>query len=133
MVPGVPVALGRHRVARQGHMFNPSAKLQSEFSNSCSKFIPLQPLEGPLSASLIFQFSRPKNHYLQNKNGKILRENSDKYHYKKKDLDNLVKFVLDSLNQKMYLDDGQISHIQAMKLYTDNDNPCTIVALQPLD
>jgi Holliday junction resolvase RusA-like endonuclease len=34
------------------------------------------------------------------------------------DVDNLVKFVLDSLNRVAYEDDGQVAVLSAAKLYT---------------
>jgi Holliday junction resolvase RusA-like endonuclease len=34
------------------------------------------------------------------------------------DLDNMIKFVLDALNKKAYLDDSQICSIKASKVYT---------------
>jgi hypothetical protein len=34
----------------------------------------------------------------------------------------MVKFVLDALNDKLYVDDCQIIEIQCRKLYSDNEN-----------
>ena len=39
-----------------------------------------------------------------------------------KDLDNMVKFVLDALNDKLYLDDCQIIEITCSKLYSTNSD-----------
>lgn len=35
----------------------------------------------------------------------------------KPDLDNYIKFILDALNEVVYLDDNQICHIEAQKIY----------------
>ena len=54
----------------------------------------------------------------------------DMWHIKRKDLDNLVKFVLDALNEHAYYDDSQISLLTAGKLYVDQpptpSNPPTV-------
>jgi len=133
-VYGEPEPLSRHRSTSRGHMYNPSAKLQSEFAEACSQFMPSEPLDGPLEARLFFYFSRPRSHYRQGKYSHILKEDADKWHWKRKDLDNLVKFVLDSLNKRAYLDDGQICVIQSAKFYTDDANKArTEVVFKKLD
>lgn len=35
------------------------------------------------------------------------------------DIDNLAKFVLDAINKKAYLDDGQVAVLSTAKLYTE--------------
>jgi Holliday junction resolvase RusA-like endonuclease len=77
-------------------MFNPSAKEQRSFSSLSSTFIPEKPLVGPLEARLVFYFSRPKYHYGTGKNSNTKKINMPIWHNKRKDLDNLIKFVLDS-------------------------------------
>lgn len=111
-VYGEPVPLPRHRLAR-GRMFNPSAKLQKDFAAACSAKLPLAPLEGAIEATMIFYFKRPKSHYGTGKNAQTMKPAAvaaGVWHSKKKDLDNLVKFVLDSLNGRAYLDDAQVRH-----------------------
>ena len=119
-VYGEPIPLSRHMVAR-GRMYNPSAKAQKLFSDACADKLPTSPMDGPIEANLIFYFSRPKNHYGTGKNFNKLKDNIDTWHSKKKDLDNLIKFVLDSLNRKAYLDDSQICIINSAKLYTNSN------------
>ena len=119
-VYGEPIPLSRHMVGR-GRMYNPSAKAQKLFSDSCADKLPITPMDGPIEANLIFYFSRPKSHYGTGKNSNKLKDNIDTWHSKKKDLDNLIKFVLDSLNHKAYLDDSQICIINSAKLYTNSN------------
>ena len=71
-VYGEPVPLSRHMLAR-GRMYNPSAKLQKEFSEACLEQLPITPLQGPLEATLVFFFKRPKNHYGSGRNAHILK------------------------------------------------------------
>jgi hypothetical protein len=54
-------------------MYNPSAKLQKEFSEACAEQLPIIPLQGPLEATLVFYFKRPKNHYGSGRNAHILK------------------------------------------------------------
>jgi Holliday junction resolvase RusA-like endonuclease len=113
-------------------MYNPSAKLQKEFAHASSDHMPLQPLAGPLAAHLIFYFKRPKAHYGTGKNAHILKPGVPIVHTQKKDLDNLVKFVLDALNGQAYVDDGQIIEIHSLKLYTELEAR-TEVRLTPVE
>ena len=92
---GEPIPLKRHRIAR-GIMFNPSSKEQKTFLKSSEEFIPHEPLEGPLEARMIFYFSRPKYHYGTGRNANVKKKGAPIWHSKKIDLDNLIKFVLDS-------------------------------------
>lgn len=48
------------------------------------------------------------------------------------DVDNLVKFVLDSLNSKAYVDDSQIAVLKTAKLYAEDQHPRVEVNLKPL-
>ena len=77
-----------------------------------------KPLDGPVEAMLLFYFPRPKSHYSKGKNKYTLKKHSPNWFTKRKDLDNLIKFVLDSLNGHAYLDDSQIVSIHAHKFYT---------------
>lgn len=119
---GEPLSLARHRSTKAGVTYNPSMKAQRSFLESCQHLIPTTPLVGPLSASLSFHFKRPKAHYRSHQKELILKEGSDVYHIKRKDIDNLVKFVLDSLNKIAYLDDSQIAVLQCIKLYTEGES-----------
>ena len=130
-VEGEPTALERHRTLKTGITYNPSAKKQTAFKEACTSFMPSNPLVGPLEASIAFYFQRPKNHYGTSKKDRgILKPDMDYFHSKRKDLDNLVKFVLDSLNRVAYEDDGQIARIVASKQYAERGY--VVVNIRPL-
>ena len=133
IIHGSPVSLPRHRVARSGHMYNPVQKQQNQFITSCLPYLPEEPLEGPLMIRLVFYFDRPLSHYGSKNKVKFLKDGMDTYHTKRKDLDNLVKFVLDALNKKAYYDDSQIAQISTVKLYTDRGTARTRVELFSLN
>ena len=115
---GDPVPLTRHRLAH-GRMYNPAASLQKMFAEASDVYMPETPLEGPLVAHLAFYFQRPKSHYGTGRNAHVLKKGVPSMHAQKKDLDNLIKFVLDALNTRAYLDDGQVVELHSQKLYTN--------------
>ena len=74
----------------------------------------------PIQIGLDFYFKRPKSHYRSGKYSHLLKENIPEFHIVKPDIDNLVKFVCDSLNGVCYRDDSQIVELKAEKHYTDS-------------
>ena len=118
IVIGEPQVLKRHRFGR-GRMYNPSAKEQKRFADQCD--LPDQPLEEDLSIEMEFRFVRPKSH------SKMKRKPA---HPMRKDLDNLIKFVLDALNKKLFADDRQVVSITARKVYADE--AATVVRVEEI-
>ena len=117
-----PTSLKRHRHSKFGkHTYDPSSKEKSEFISKIHTFIPKKPLEGPIKAELNFYEKRPKSHYRTGKFSNILKKNAAKFNMSKRDIDNFVKFVLDSLNKKMYVDDSQIFELVCGKYYSESD------------
>ena len=65
---------------------------------------------------------RPRSHYRSGKYSKLVKDKwQEVLHTKKPDIDNLIKYVLDSLSghNGFFLDDNQIYTIYAEKLYSD--------------
>ena len=117
-----PTSLKRHRHSKCGkHTYDPSSKEKSEFVSKIKKFIPSAPLKGPIKAVLNFYEKRPKSHYRTGKMSEMLKKSAPKFNTSKRDIDNFVKFVLDSLNKKMYIDDSQIFEIVCGKYYSDSE------------
>lgn len=127
---GEPIPLHRHMLS-QGRMYNPSATQQRNFARACAMQLPETPLQGPIEAKLTFYFSRPLNHYRTGKFAGQLKPGMPTWHSKRKDIDNLIKFVFDSLNGLAYEDDSQISVVSSAKMYT-NGEPRTEVFLRTL-
>lgn len=115
-----PVSLKRHRHRLKGGTYDPSKKDKDEFIKSIEEF-PTEKMNKPIKCILHFYCKRPKNHYKTGKNSNILKENSPKYNINNKDLDNMVKFVLDALNDKLYMDDSLIIEINCCKFYSESD------------
>ena len=78
-------------------------------------------MSNPIKCILNFYCKRPKSHYKTGKFSNILKETAPKYNINNKDLDNMVKFVLDALNDKLYVDDSLIFEITCRKLYSEGD------------
>jgi Holliday junction resolvase RusA-like endonuclease len=114
-----PVSLKRHRHRLKGGTYDPSKKEKDEFIK-CIEQMPLDKMEKPIRCILNFYCKRPKNHYKTGKNAHILKDSSPKYNTNNKDLDNMVKFVLDALNNKLYTDDSLIFEITCSKQYSNN-------------
>jgi Holliday junction resolvase RusA-like endonuclease len=117
-----PVAWGRVKRGAYGQAYVP-AKTR-KYEATIAKLIRAeyrgQPLEGALSLSLHFFMQAPK---------KRVRP----YPSVRPDLDNLVKAVKDAANGLLWKDDGQISSLEAMKLYAPKDEkPCVVIAVSQL-
>ena len=131
-VIGNPNTLQRHRFSNVTRkMYNPSAKKQKDFRSLVRKNLQMDEQNVPffkegtyLSISLVFKMQRPKNHFSRSDpETKKLKKNAPTlYHVARKDLDNMIKFVLDSLNGLLYEDDSHIATINACKIYTNEDN-----------
>ena len=53
-------------------------------------------------------------------------------HFKKPDIDNLLKAALDLLSGKVFDDDSYVARQSAEKVYTSGD-PCTVISVEPFD
>jgi hypothetical protein len=102
-----------------GGTYDPSKKEKDDFVKAIET-LP-EKMTKPIKCILNFYCKRPKTHYKTGKNSNILKDTSPKYNTNNKDLDNMVKFVLDALNDKLYTDDSLIFEITCSKLYSEGD------------
>lgn len=134
-VRGQPLALKRHRSSR-GFLYNPSAKQQASFCTAVKGLLhnvtaPVFPLDDYLAISMVFSLKRPKKHYVGNKvEADRLRPSAPLYVKTLPDVDNLAKFVLDSMNGFLFHDDRQVASLQLTKVYADV--PATRITVQKL-
>lgn len=115
-----PTSLKRHRHRLKGGTYDPSKKEKDEFFKAIP-FIPETKMTKPIRCELGFYCKRPKTHYRSGKKSGELKDSAPKYNTNNKDLDNMVKFVLDALNAKWYEDDCQIIEIRCTKSYSESD------------
>jgi Holliday junction resolvase RusA-like endonuclease len=120
VVDGDPVALKRPRHRFGGHTYDPNYRDKKRFVKECQQQLPSEPLQGAIALSMLFELPRAKFHFSTAK--KTLgqrKESAPELPIKVPDLDNLVKFVLDALNEHLFVDDKQICEINARKCYRD--------------
>lgn len=119
-----PTSLKRHRHTKFGnHTYDPSAGEKKEFLSKLLMQLPKMPFDKPIVAELYFYEVRPKSHYRTGKYSNELKPNAPKRNVVKKDIDNFVKFVFDSLNKHLYVDDSQIFELKCGKYYSDREYP----------
>jgi Holliday junction resolvase RusA-like endonuclease len=117
-----PTSLKRHRHTKFGnHTYDPSAGEKKEFLKKLVPTLPKTPLSKPIKAELYFYEVRPKSHYRTGKYAGELKPAAPKYNVVRKDIDNFVKFVFDSLNKHLYNDDSQIFELVCGKYYSDRE------------
>jgi len=132
-VLGEPTAQKRHRHVSKGgftRTYDPSAADKGDFLSIVQKNAPEKPYDCPLHLDLKFYFTRPKGHFKTGKNSHILKDTAPKWHTGRNDVDNLFKFVADSLNKIYWKDDGTICSSTITKEYSDN--PRTEITIRPL-
>jgi len=123
-------------------MYNPSAASQESFRNVVRSIFFAEDNAKPepyfdenqaISITLIFRTKRPLKDFVGNKpgEGRLRPFDGDKGPFAdspispatRTDVDNLAKFVMDSLNGVLYEDDKQIVSLRATKV-RDNNGDC---------
>lgn len=145
-IPGKPKAQKRHRDAKHGGKYDPSAADKQEFNLQSRRYAPKSPISGPVLLYLVFYMPVPKGAL------KALKETArhlggfkqhspaiiseiisrslpsvramtyyyDVFHTKKPDAGNLQKLVEDALNGLMWVDDSQVQIGGCYKIYSHN-------------
>lgn len=115
-IAGAPMAKGRPRFSRKiGRAYTPDKTVKYEtylrtmLANDMNK-AGLEPIEGPVSVRVVFTMPEPKSMAKKLKGLELP-------HVKKPDLDNMLKAVLDSMNQVVVKDDSQVFKIETEKRY----------------
>ena len=102
-------------------MYDPSSTDKKEMWLQIAKYRPKQPLAGDIYLKAIFYMPYRKYMYRTGKYSHLLKDSFKcmKFHSVKPDLDNLCKFLLDTIAGKgrMICDDSQICVLQAEKVY----------------
>jgi crossover junction endodeoxyribonuclease RusA len=66
-----------------------------------------EPLTGPVSVALVFDFPRPKAHFRTGRNAGVLKPTAPQAHDITEDVDNLAKAVLDAMTNAGFWDDDR--------------------------
>jgi Holliday junction resolvase RusA-like endonuclease len=120
-VGGDPKAQARPRFFKVGKRvgtYDPDHKNKKDFASIAIENAPEIPLMGAIELIVVFYIKRPKSHFRTGKYKNLLKENAPDYHTKRPDIDNYIKFVMDSLNGLFWGDDSQVAFIHASKMYS---------------
>jgi Holliday junction resolvase RusA-like endonuclease len=129
-IPGAPVGKGRPRFARMGKFVKTyTDKDTLSYENLVKVAFRMihcgNPKEGPLKISVWAYFPIPAS---ATKKFKLAASNEDLPVTKKPDGDNIIKIILDALNQIAFKDDAQVFDVRCIKLYSAN--PRTVVQIE---
>lgn len=120
-VPGEPKGKGRPRFSRVGKFTktytDAKTKMYEEKIASAARLqmYPHEPLETPLSITLIFHIGVPKS-YSKKRTTDCLT--GKEWPTKKPDVDNVAKAFLDAMNGIVYKDDVQVIRLHVYKKYS---------------
>lgn len=121
IIPHSPIPAARPRVT-QRVTYNPKQREQIKTTYVIKKQYTQSPLTTPLEVTFLFFMPMPKRMSLKKKEALLGAP-----HTKKPDLDNLIKFYLDSMNGVVYNDDKQIYEINSCKVYSERPRTEIIV------
>ena len=116
-ITGKPKQQQRHRISKNGGMYDPSHKDKNQIWLQIAKHKPKQPFVGDLMIKAIFTIPYPKKFYRTGKFKHLLKDNIPEYVSVRPDLDNYLKLLLDVMNKGFYVDDSQVVKLQAEKVY----------------
>jgi Holliday junction resolvase RusA-like endonuclease len=119
VIRGVPIPLKRHRTTKSGIVYDPQKDdkeavywlMRSKASQQNFNLPPI-PKTQPLHVAFIFFMPIPKS--TSDKKKTMLLATP---HFKKPDIDNLIKFYLDAGRGLLWEDDSNVSDITALKIY----------------
>ena len=140
-VPGVPVPKGSKKafaVGRRAFTVEQNEKKQKPWASLITLSAQQQKPEllaagVPVMVQLVFYFPRPKNHFRTGKHAGELKPDAPRWHTSGgKDLDKLIRCVLDALTSVAYADDTQVCQLgDPMKLY--GDTPGVLITVSELE
>ena len=116
-ITGKPIQQQRHRVARNGRMYDPNHKDKNQIWLQIANHKPRKPFVGDVMIKVIFTIPYPKKFYRTGKYKHLLKDNIPEYVSVRPDLDNYLKLLLDVMNKGFYVDDSQVVKLQAEKVY----------------
>ena len=121
-IPGKIIGKGRPRLnSYTGSVYTPTRTKDYEMlvmQYFMLKYPRYKPLEGRVSVEIIANFEIPKSTKKQDR--ALMLEN--KIHpTKKPDIDNIVKIILDAMNEIAFKDDTQITKLSVEKKYAETE------------
>ena len=119
-VLGIPKAQPRTKIARHGafvRAYDPAGKDKTNLAAEIKRHAPATPIDKPIAVKIYFFMPRPKSHFGTGKNSGKIKDNAPEWCSVKPDLDNMIKYITDTMNGIFYRDDALIFWIIASKRY----------------
>ena len=118
IIPMEPRGKGRPRATSIGgraRQYTPKStrRWESEFAARAERYMPADPLCGPVALMVVFVFKRPQRLNRKKDHEGLIP------HDRKPDLDNCLKSTIDGLGAWFEHGDQQIHQIHAMKYYAE--------------
>jgi crossover junction endodeoxyribonuclease RusA len=137
-VRGLPAPQGSKRSYGHGQMVESSKNVKPwradvrdaaekivgcDCPEDCGALRPGYPLDGPLVASMVFTFARPKSHYRTGRNAHLLRDNAPARPQGAPDLSKLIRSTEDALTSAgVWKDDARVvEYRRAAKVWAGGD------------
>lgn len=118
-IRGIPKTKARPRIVRKGDKiitYSPSAKYEKDFLSLCFQYMPDEPIKEPIKIICNFYMPIPTSF---SKKKKLQAKNKEIRPVVRPDIDNLLKLVLDALNNRFFLDDKQVVSLSVEKFYSE--------------
>ena len=128
LIPENPQAQKRHRYRKAGNKiitYDPSSSDKKKTSTVVRSLWLKKPLKGALTVAMTFYCKRPKSHFRTGRNAHLLKSGAPVIKLSKPDIDNHIKYYLDSCNGIIWHDDAQVIRVEAWKVYEDEQGPRT--------
>ena len=135
VITGKPIAKKRPRFARRGSFVTTYSDQETEESKVMAQILSQlgkdwTPIEDAVALEIIFHMPYLQGHYGTGRNSHRLKPGAPYYHAAKPDLDNLLKFYLDAMNEIVFRDDNRVVRISSFKLWSKD--PQTIIRVKKM-
>lgn len=116
-IPGKPIPQARARISKN-FMFDPLFQVKKNVRSIIKEQLPegFKPFTDPIELKVIFHMPIPKA--FQKYRKEMLREGKELPHAKLFDVDNGLKFLFDSFNDFLWIDDRQIWKVSVKKIWS---------------
>ncbi|MFJ8345106.1 RusA family crossover junction endodeoxyribonuclease [Streptomyces sp. NPDC094153] len=146
-VYGLPAPQGSKRHVGNGVMIESSKKVKpwrqdvkQAALDTVQQMPGWTPLDGPLVASMVFTFARPKGHYRTGRNAHLLRDSAPARPHGMPDLSKILRSTEDALKGVVWADDARVvGYARLGKFYAETDVPDVlsmpgcVIRVWPLD
>ena len=130
-VKGDPLPQLRMKYTHQNKYHDPHGRLKQKFSIAVEALLvymgilirPFFPLNMQVGIKLVYVLPRPNYHFVgSNRDGGVVKEEfacrNVGYNNRQGDIDNLIKFTLDSISRRLVLmNDKQVVRVEAVKMF----------------